>query len=192
VTSDGHARKDHRAVPQPRPGADGDRTLGLGLPRDRRGEILVSVVLVGDVDVVPGPYVVADRDGKVTHDSAVATDQATVPDRHHRRGEALLARHHSCRQRHTGSDEGVATDGDVALVEDRRGRPHDETSLAEGGEPAGTPVTRCNRRPACENCRRRRPQSTDRAPHPHSRHGRHATDTTRGTSLPGPSRGRPA
>ena len=72
------------AVPEPRSVADRHRALGHRLPRDRQVDVLVAVVLVGDVDVVAGPHVVADLDREVADDAAALADQAAIADPHHR------------------------------------------------------------------------------------------------------------
>jgi hypothetical protein len=55
--------EDHRAGADPASRADGHRLLRGGLYPDREVEVLVAVVLVGDVDVHSGVHVVADVDG---------------------------------------------------------------------------------------------------------------------------------
>ena len=66
---------------------------------DRALEVLVAVVLVGDVHVVAGPHVVVDLDRQVADDPAAPTDQAAVADAHDGIGDALLTGHHPGRQR---------------------------------------------------------------------------------------------
>ena len=39
------------------------------------------MVLVGDVDVMPGPHVVADLDREVSDDAAAPPDEAAIADR---------------------------------------------------------------------------------------------------------------
>ena len=73
-----------------------------------RVEVVVAVVLVGDVDVVAGPHVVPDLDRQVADDAAAAPDQAAVADAHHRVGDAPLARHHPRRQRDVRPDHRAA------------------------------------------------------------------------------------
>ena len=55
-------RQHDSTVPEPRSGADANGPLRLELARDREVGVVVPVVLIGDVDVVPGPQVVADLD----------------------------------------------------------------------------------------------------------------------------------
>ncbi len=42
------------------------------------------MVLVGDVDVVTGPHIVADLDRQVPDDARPAADEASIPDADHR------------------------------------------------------------------------------------------------------------
>ena len=93
MTADRGARQHHRPVTQPGPGADAHRLLGHHLLRDRAVEVLVPMVLVGDVDVVAGPHVVVDLDRQVADDPAAPTDQAARADADGI-GHAHLTGHH--------------------------------------------------------------------------------------------------
>jgi hypothetical protein len=122
-------------VAEPRAVADPHRTLRLPLHRDRPVEVLIAVVLVGDVDVMARPDVVADLDREVPDNPAAPPDQASVADPHDGVGEATLARRHPGRQRHVRADDRPVPDVDVALVDDGRRRKADHAAVAEPPEP---------------------------------------------------------
>ena len=94
VLADARAGQHDRAVPEPAATADRDRLVLPHLRPDRQVEILVAVVLVGDVHVVTGPDVVADLDAFVADDPDPLAERAPVADRDHRIApEAGLRRH---------------------------------------------------------------------------------------------------
>ena len=128
------AGQHHGAEPEPRTVADRDRALGLRLLRDRPGDVLVAVVLIGDVDVVAGPHVVADVDAEVADDATALADQASIADAHDRIGEARLARHHAGRERDLRADHRALADVDVPLVEDGVVREADDAARTEAAE----------------------------------------------------------
>ena len=105
------------------------------------------MVLVGHVDVVAGPDVVADLDREVPDDAAALADQAPVADADHRIADAILARHHAGRQRGVRADHRVAPDADVALVEDRVRGEADDAALPELTESPSRRAVRADRRP---------------------------------------------
>ena len=133
------------AVAEPRAVADAHRALGHQLHGDRPVEVLVAVVLVGDVDVVARPHVVADLDRQVADDPAAAPDQAAVADAHDGVGHALLAGHHARRQRHVGPDQRAGADVDVALVDEGRRREADHAAVAERAEALAPSRVRADR-----------------------------------------------
>ena len=81
-----------------------------------------------------GPYIVSDCDGKVSDDATTSTNQTPVSDRHDNVRNALLTWDHSRRQRHVWTNQGVVANGDIALIENSCGFPHDHASLAKGRE----------------------------------------------------------
>ena len=133
------------------------RPFGHRLLRDRPVDVLVAVVLVGDVHVVTRPHVVADLDREVPDDAAALADQASVADAHHRVAQALLAGHHARRQRDAGAEHRALADVDVALVEDRVRREADDAAAAEVAERSGVAALRPDRTPAADG----RPRSAD-------------------------------
>ncbi len=120
--------------PEPRPVADRHGTLRHHLLGDRQVRVGVAVVLIGDVDVVTGPHVVADHDLQVADDATPLADQASVTDRDHRIAHHLLARHHARRQGDLRSEHRALADVDVLLVEQRVRWEADHTARAETSE----------------------------------------------------------
>jgi hypothetical protein len=57
--------------------------------------ILVTVVLIGDVDVGAGVDVVTDLDVEVADDVTASADHAAVADADHRIGDHVLVGHHA-------------------------------------------------------------------------------------------------
>ena len=100
-----------------------------------RLDVLVAVVLVGDVHVVARPDVVADLDRQVADDAAPLADEAAVADRDHRVAHRDLTGDHPGRQAHVRADQRALPDVDVLLVEDRDRREADDAALAEPAEP---------------------------------------------------------
>jgi CheY-like chemotaxis protein len=90
VPTDPRARQDDRAGPEPRAAADADRAVYRELAANRDVQVLVAVVLVGDVDVGAGPHVVADLDALVRDDVAAPADHAAVADSQHRLRAEIL------------------------------------------------------------------------------------------------------
>ena len=104
------------------------------------------MVLVGDVDVVAGPHVVADLDRQVADDAAPPADQAAVADAHDRVGDALLARAPCPADSDTCGPMIVpGADADVALVDERRRREADHAAVAERTEAPAAPRPRPDR-----------------------------------------------
>ena len=91
LPADLRARQHDRAGAKPRATADADRAVDRDLAADRDVRILVAVVLVGDVDVGAGPYVVADLDVLVRDDVAAPADHAAVADPQHASLSQVLA-----------------------------------------------------------------------------------------------------
>src|SRR5262249_51029947 len=108
-------------------------------------EVLVAVVLVGDVDAMAGPDVVADLDRQVPDDPAAPADEAAIADPHDWVGDAHLARDHPRRERHVGTDQRAGADVDVALVDQRGRREADPAALADRPEPPAAPRPRPDR-----------------------------------------------
>ena len=104
------------------------------LNRDRTLHIEISMVLIGDVDVMSGPHVVADVDSQMTDDSATAADEASITDANHRIRHTFLTRNHASRKGNVRADHRVTADLDLGLVEDRCVWKADDTSLAEFGK----------------------------------------------------------
>ncbi len=136
------AGQDHDTGPEPAAVADDDRHVVGPLHVDHLVGVLVTVVLIGDVDVRTGLHVTADLDREVTHDVAAPADHGAVTDPDDGVGHHLLARHHAGGQAHVRADEGVLTDADPLLAEDGARRERQAAAPAEGAEPVGQPVTR--------------------------------------------------
>jgi hypothetical protein len=91
VPADAGAGQDDRARPEPAAWADHDRAVLRDLAADRGVRVGVAVILVRDVDVRPGPHIVADRHALMRHDVAAAADNAAVADLQHGEPEQVLA-----------------------------------------------------------------------------------------------------
>ena len=122
-----------------------DRSLGLYLLRDRSAHVLVTVILVGDVDVVTRPDVIANIDTEMTDDSAPSSDQTPVTDSHNRISDAFLAGRHTCTQRYSRADHCGLTYLYVALVVDGVRRETNDAPSTETAEFLAAPIGRSNR-----------------------------------------------
>lgn len=142
--------------------ADRDSALWLSLTRDRHRDVRVTVILIGDVDVVSRPHVVSDLDREVTHDSAPAPNQTPVSDHDDPVRDAFLARHHPCRQSDVLADQCPRPHVDVPLVEDGRGGPHDVTAGTEAAEGFSSPVIGPDSGPSPEPVVETGPRNTQR------------------------------
>ena len=134
MTSDRRPRQHDCSVTEPTAVADSHRFLGLRLNRDRTLDIDVTMVLIGDVDVMSRPHVVTDVDGQVTDDSTTTANEASITDANHRIRHTFLTRNHASRKGNVRADHRVTADLDVGLVEDRCVWKADDTSLAEFGK----------------------------------------------------------
>ena len=92
------------------------------------------MVLVGDVDVVAGPDVVADLDREVADDATPLADQAAVADATTRSDRHRWPGTMPADRRDLRPDHRAGPDVDVALVDDRGRREADDAALAEGAE----------------------------------------------------------
>ena len=80
--SDVGTRKYHAAIAKPRTVTNTNGLLWHRLDRDRKRDIFVSVVLVGDVNVVTCPHIITNLNGKVPHDAAPLANEATIANGH--------------------------------------------------------------------------------------------------------------
>ncbi|MEY3366453.1 MAG: hypothetical protein RIS71_1190, partial [Actinomycetota bacterium] len=78
------AWQHHSARSEPGSRSNDDRLFGLGLEGYGPMNIAVSMILIRDVHVVPGPHIVADIDGQMTDDATSPSDETTIADLHHR------------------------------------------------------------------------------------------------------------
>ncbi len=132
VPADVGAREHDHARRQPAAGADADRGLGDPLLSDGKVDVVVAMVVVGDVHVGSGGDVVLDDDAQATVDRASPPDVAPIADGDDGRpvrGEALL--------RETGgkadmrSYEGGLAHRDPSLVDDCPGGKRETAAGAE-------------------------------------------------------------
>lgn len=100
------------------------------------------MVLIGDVDVVPGPHVIADPYLQVTDNAASLADQAAVTDGDHGIGDHRLAWHHARRQRDLRTEQRSLADVDELLVEERVRREANHTVAPESPESLASPSVR--------------------------------------------------
>ena len=143
MATDAGARQHDRPGAQPAAGPDLHRGVVRHLPPDGLVQVLVAVVLVGDVDVRAGEHVVPDDQRLVGHEVTAPADHAAVPDAQHGDGAEILAGNHPGRQGHQGADQRTRADRDRPLAEHRPGREGRHRSGAERGEPpAGRGVRR--------------------------------------------------
>jgi hypothetical protein len=99
------------------------------------------VVLVGDVDIRPGPDIVADLDVLVSHDVAAPADHAAVADAQDRVRAKVVPGQHPGRHRDLLGDQRVRADRDPLFAEDRPEREgHDRpgSEFAERPRRGGT------------------------------------------------------
>jgi pantoate--beta-alanine ligase len=136
VTTDPSAGQHHRSVPEPRSVSDDDRAFGHRLFGNGQTDVFVSVVLIGDVDVMARPHIVSDHDLEVPDDATALPDETAVTDPHDSIVQTLLTRDHPGGQSGLRADHGVPTDVDELLVEDRVEREADDAPLAERSEPS--------------------------------------------------------
>jgi hypothetical protein len=78
------------------------------------------MILIGDVDVMTRPHIMANINCQVANDSATPSDQTPITDTHNWIGETLLARNHSSGKSNMASDHGVGSNMDVLLIENCR------------------------------------------------------------------------
>ena len=126
--------KHDGAVAEPTAITNRHRLLGHRLLRNRDGEILITMVLIGDVHVMTGPNIVTDLNSEVANDSAALADQAAIADRDHWIADAYLIRHHARRQGDVRPQHGSRPNVDVPLVEDRVGRKADDAGRTKPTE----------------------------------------------------------
>ena len=72
------AWKYDASVAKPRSVTDAYRFFRHRLYRDGKSDVFVPMVLIGDVNVVSGPHVITDFDGKMAHDSTALPNQAPI------------------------------------------------------------------------------------------------------------------
>ena len=72
--SDARSRKNDCPSTQPRTITYGDRSLNLRLLLYRNGYVFITMVLIGDVDMVPSPNIISDVNGEMPNDATASTD----------------------------------------------------------------------------------------------------------------------
>src|SRR5262245_41013321 len=145
MLADARAGQDDRAVPEPGAVADGHGFVGPHLHADRQVDVFVTVVLVGDVDVVAGPDVVADLDPFVADDADALAEHAAVTDRDHGISDQSRLCGHAGADAGERADRRAFTDRNAAFAVDHGRRERDETSVAEPVEPLRASMPRAER-----------------------------------------------
>lgn len=133
------------AISQPRPVSDGNGALGHRLLGDRPGHVAIVMILIGDVDMVTGPNVVADFDIEMSHDAAALSNQAAVTNFNYRVRDALLPRNHSGGKSDMGPDHGARSNVNELFVEQRVGGKANDAVLAERTKFPAPPAVRPDR-----------------------------------------------
>ena len=139
------SRQHDGAVSQPRTVSDRNGTLGHRLLGDRPGHVAIVMILIGDVDVVTGPDVVADIDLEMAHDAAAFSDQAAIANRYHGVCHALLSRDHSGGQSDIGADHGARSNMNELFVEQRVSGKANDAVLPKRAKFSPTAAVRTDR-----------------------------------------------
>ncbi len=103
------------------------------------------MVLIGDVDVVTGPDVVADLDALVADDADALAEHAAVADRDDRFAALVRMDGHPGRDAGKGADRAARADRDATFAEDHRRREGDHAAVAEVIEAPRLAVARPDR-----------------------------------------------
>ncbi len=145
MSADCRAGQDDRTVTEPRVRADRDGLRRTELQSDRRIDVFISVVGIGDIDVMSRPDVVTDLDGKMAHDAASLSDNGPVTDRDDRAVLRNVTRGYSGRQARVRTDDRARSDPNMWLAEERGKRETDRASNSERTELPGTSAVRADR-----------------------------------------------
>jgi hypothetical protein len=143
----------------------------LPLPIDT-GSFFQSWILIGDVDVVAGPDVVADLDAFVADDPDALAQRAAVPDRDDRVAAHAHLRRHARADARERPDRRARADLDPLLAEDDGRRERDHRAVAEARELPRPTVTGADRAQADRAVPRGVDYITHHAVHLVAEHGR--------------------
>jgi len=86
------------------------------LPTNGRIDVLVGVILIGDVHVGTSLYLIAEMDGPVSDDVRTTPDDAALANTHDGRGQHLLIGANARRETDVGPNEHFVANGEVTLV----------------------------------------------------------------------------
>jgi len=92
--TDSGTGQDHRARPNPCAPANTNRLFNRPLAPNRNVDIVITMVLVSDVDVHSGKDVVGDIDTEMTHYRRAATNKTSLSYSHHGIADHVLAWSH--------------------------------------------------------------------------------------------------
>jgi hypothetical protein len=145
VFTDVRTRQHDAAMAQPGTVADRYWPFRHDLHGNREIEVFVAVILIGDVDMMAGPNVIADLDSQVTDDATPFTNEAPVADADDRISDHLLAGDHAGRKGDLRPKHRAFADVDVVLVEQRVRRKADHTVLSELAKPFAPAGVRTDR-----------------------------------------------